>query len=216
MITYLNRVLIVLLSVFMLGCSTKWNPKKYRMVEITDTGEIYSTLNLEKRNDAGKSVYRKIMIKKRWVPDSLFRTISGLANENKWPAGMRSAQQRFDNSQKMRRIKAYTAIKFKGKYVLYVPAKENNRENKDLAAELHTDKDFYIIIGKRGVTKKDEWLKGYENWKRPPRAKIREEAKEPQAKPAAPAPGPKNPRDKMPQTVSPPQNSSTPDDPDNK
>ncbi len=148
------------------------------------------------------------------MPDSLFRTISGLANENKWPAGMRTTQQRFDNSQKMRRIKAYTAVKFKGKYILYVPSKENNRENKDLAAELQTDKDFYIIIGKRGVTKKDEWLKGYENWKRPPRAKIKAEAKEPTAKPVSPAPAPgKNPRDKMPQTIPPPSgNNSSGDD----
>ncbi len=194
-----NQLLVILLIGLLAGC-TKWNPKKYRMVEITDTGEIYSTLNLEKRNDAGKSIYRRMLIKKRWMPDSLFRTISGLSNENKWPAGMRTAQQRFDNRVKMKGIQAYTAAKFRGKYILYIPGKQNNRENKNLAPELQSDKDYYMIIGKRGVSKKDSILVGYENWKRPSRAKRKEESKEPSGKPASPtSPAPKNPR--MPQTV---------------
>ena len=195
-----NGLLLMLFCIFVASCSPKWTPKKYRLVEITDTGEIYSTLNLEKRNDAGKSIYRKMLIQKRWMPDSLFRTISGLANENKWPVGIKTAQQRFDNRLKMRQIKAYTtSVKFKGKYILYVPASENNRENKDLAAEFQTEKDYYMIIGKGGVTKKDEWLKGYENWKRPPRVKVKDV--EPAGKPPVPSAIPKNPR--TPQTVPP-------------
>ncbi len=162
---YMKHILIISLAIFLVSCSSKWNMKNYRRVEIKDAGEIYSTLNLDKKTENGKPRMKMILVNQRWVPDSLFKTMQSLSNENKWPAGLKTAKLRKENEQKLGLYRAYIATSFKGKYILYIPAKEN-KNNKDLSSDMISNNDFYMIIGKSGVERKDSLMKGYENWKR--------------------------------------------------
>ena len=161
----MKHILIISLAIFLVSCSSKWDMRHYRRVEIKDAGEIYSTLNLDKKNENGKPRVKMILINQRWVPDSLFKTMQSLSNENKWPAGIKTAKQRKENEKKLGLYRAYIATSFRGKYILYIPAKEN-KDNKNLSADMISNNDFYMIIGKSGVERKDSLMKGYEKWKR--------------------------------------------------
>jgi hypothetical protein len=192
--------------IFLFSCTPKWNPQKYRLAEITDAGEIYSTLNLEKRNDNNVPIYRKRLMKKRWIPDSLFRTISGNCTEAKWPAGIKTPQLRQENRLRMRQYRTYIVTHFKGKYLLYIP-KSENKNLKNMPNEMLPANDLYMIVGKRGVTKKDEYILGYENWKRSPRKKRKEETRiEPKTSTPSPKGGTK-PDSKTPVSTAPSINS---------
>lgn len=161
----MKQFLIISLAIFLVSCSSKWDPRAYRRVEIRDAGEIYSTLSLDKKTENGKPKTKMILINQRWVPDSLFKTMQQLSNENKWPAGLKTAKQRKENEEKLRLYRAYIATSYKGKYILYIPAKEN-KDNKNLSSDMISNNDFYMIIGKSGVERKDSLMKGYEHWKR--------------------------------------------------
>lgn len=181
---------LLLLSLLMVSCYKKWNPQKYRQVEITDPGEIYSTLNLEKRNDNNKTKIKNFLIKKRWLPDSLFRIIASNVNESKWTAPIKTPQLRLDNRQKLRKYNAYIVTKFRGKYIVYIPAKMNGRTNTTLPQDFVTDRDFYMIVGGAGLQKypSDSVFHGFETWKRPSRKKIREDIKKAIGGPATATP----------------------------
>lgn len=174
-----THLLLLLLPFLLISCYKKWDPRKYRQVEIVDPGEIYSTLNLEKRNDNNKTIFRNFLLKKRWLPDSLFRTISSSCNESKWVTPLKTPQNRLDNRGKLRQYKAYLVTKFKGKYIVYIPSKENGRSSKTLPQDFITDRDIYMIISPSGIEKmeKDSVLHGFETWERPPRKKIRADIK---------------------------------------
>ena len=149
---------------FLVSCTPKWDPRKYRRVEIVDAGEIYSTFDINKHEKE-----KKILDKKRWLPDSVLRKVTAASSESRWPPAIQTPQLRHDNQKKMKQYKAYLITSFKNKHILYIPNAENKGAN--IAPELMSDRDFYMIIGKKGIERKDEFMKGYENWTRPPRPK---------------------------------------------
>lgn len=163
----MKQILIISLAlIFAYSASAqKWDMRNYRRVQIKDAGEIYATLNLDKKTENGKPRMKMILINQRWVPDSLFKSMQSLTNENKWPAGLKTAKQRHENEKKMGLYRAYIATSFRGKYILYIPAKEN-KDNKNLSADMVSNNDFYMIVGKKGVERKDSLMRGYEKWKR--------------------------------------------------
>jgi len=149
---------------FLVSCTPKWDPRKYRRVEIIDAGEIYSTFDINKHEKE-----KKILDKKRWLPDSVLRKITAASSESRWPPAIQTPQLRHDNQKKMKQYKAYLITSFKNKHILYIPNAENKGAN--ISPELMSDRDFYMIIGKKGIERKEEFMKGYENWTRPPRPK---------------------------------------------
>lgn len=156
--------LFLSLLMFLVSCTPKWDPRKYKRVEIVDAGEIYSTFDINKHEKE-----KKILDKKRWLPDSVLRKVTAATSESRWPPAIQTPQLRHDNQKKMKQYKAYLITSFKNKHILYIPNTENKGAN--IAPELMSDRDFYMIIGKKGIEKKDEYMKGYENWTRPPRPK---------------------------------------------
>lgn len=196
-----------LLLLFSSACYRKWNPQRYVKAEIVDPGEIYSTWNLEKRNDNNKQRNRIFLLKRRWLPDSVFRVVANSCNESRWVAAIRTPQQRFDNRGKIRNYNAYIVTSFGGKHILYIPGKQNNKNNTKLPQELAVDKDFYMIVGKKGVERlrPDSLYPEFKDWKRPPFKTIRKQYKTAlgELTPPSPSVSPKdrNNKDAAPQGV---------------
>lgn len=188
------------------GCMPKWNMSQCREAEIVNTDEIYSTYSLEQKNDNGKQRIKKILINRRKMTDSMFRVVSPLVSETRWPNAIKTAKQRHDLRPKMRQYKGYVLTGFRGKYIVYLPQKENNKDTKGLAPELALTQDIYMIIGKSGVELGDTVMKGYANWKRPKweRFKDMQSAAKPQPK------QPMNPKESKPVPMPPSQGEPRP------
>lgn len=110
-----------------------------KAVHITDSGELYSTFNLEGDEDA-KAELRKV------VSAYELTNIIKYSVEDNWPSGIATLSARDENRPKIALYHTYLLGTFDSKGVLVIPADEN----KHMPSNMLPSRDIYFIMGNSG------------------------------------------------------------------
>ncbi|MFN8287567.1 MAG: hypothetical protein U0V74_12470 [Chitinophagales bacterium] len=108
-------------------------------MKITDSGDLYSTYDIEGTSEAVSEIKR--------VASGSYYDIVKTAKESAWPAGIATLDARDKVRTKMNDYVVYKVAEFDGKYLLKVPADEN----KHMPYNMRADYDFYFVIGTTGA-----------------------------------------------------------------
>lgn len=118
------------------------------VVQITNSGQLYSTYNLEGDEDAMEAL--------RDAAGGNVNYILKYANEDMWPEGISTLSAWERNRTAMEAYKTYKVAEFGEKIIIWVP----KSENQSMPTDLRPDQDIYMVIGKSGVSVKGSGFSG--------------------------------------------------------
>lgn len=108
--------------------------------KIINSGDLYSTYNI-------KENATELAKLKAQVPASLVNDILENSMEGSWVEGIATLDARNKNRAMIADYVVYKVAELSDAYVLAIPAVKN----KNMSSEMRSDKDFYFVIGKKGV-----------------------------------------------------------------
>lgn len=112
--------------------------QKAKPIKIVDPGELYSTYDLQQTE--------KDEISKQ-VKSGEYEYILTHCNEDSWPEGINTLDERLENVEAIKNYKAFKVAKLDAIYVVKIPAKDN----KKIKGDMKPEHDFYFIIGEKGI-----------------------------------------------------------------